>query len=157
MTATAATLRQHFPEFADETTYPDTNVEFWLGIAAKLVNESRWGELTDLGQELFAAHKLVLEFQAQASADTGSAPGTAQGGVVSGKSVDKVSVNYDTGAAAELDAGHWNMTTFGKRYIRLARMMGAGPIQVGVASGYDPLSSATAWSGPDTNPGWFGS
>lgn len=157
MTVTANQLRTDFPEFANVTSYPDAVVNFWLVVAAKMVNAPRWGNMADVGVELFTAHNLVLEFQAQAASANGAAPGAATG-PVSGKTVDKVSVNYDTGASSELNAGHWNMTTYGTRFIRFAKLFGAGPIQVGAGCGFnDPLSSANAWGGPNTMPGWFGS
>lgn len=158
MAVTPTSFREAFPAFASETVYTEAAITFWLSVAAQFVNQSRWQEAYDLGLQLFAAHNLVLEQQAEESAAKGAPPGTSVGGVVSGKSVDKVSINYDTGAAAELDAGHWNMSTYGKRYIRFARMIGAGPIQIGAKlAGIDPLSSANAWPGPDTAPGWFSS
>lgn len=125
---TPATFRTDFPEFASNALYPDAQITFWLNLGVKLLPECRWQDLLDAGLELFTAHNLVLERQAQASAATGAPPGVAAG-MVSAKSVDKVSVNYDTASAMEADAGHWNTTTFGQRFIRLARMVGAGGVQ----------------------------
>jgi hypothetical protein len=50
-------------------------------------------------------------------------------GMVARKTVDKVSVTYDTASAMEEDAGHWNLTVYGTRFIRLARMVGTGGMQ----------------------------
>lgn len=142
------TFRTNFPAFADATRFPAGMVEYWLGLAAKLVNADRWGNLTDDGIKLFAAHNLVLERQAMDSAANGGTPGMSRG-VINSESVDKVSVGYDTTAGIELDAGHWNLTIYGTRFIRLARMMGMGGIQLGAGVDIDTaLSSANAWAGP---------
>lgn len=125
---TPAAFRTAFPEFASETAYPDSLVTFWLTVAGKMVSATRWGDLLDQGIQLFTAHNLVLERQAAKSAATGAVPGGASGPVNS-KTVDKVSVSYDTAAAMEPNAGHWNLTTYGQRYIRLANMFGSGGLQ----------------------------
>lgn len=143
MTVTAASLRADFTEFADTSLYPEPVVNFWLNVASQLMNKDRWGApapvttpptantLYDIGQELFAAHNLVLEARAMAEAANGAPPGTTTG-PVSGKSVDKVSISYAVEGAIEPDAGHWNLTIYGTRYARLVKMIGAGGIQLGV-------------------------
>lgn len=125
----AATFRQNFPEFGSAGLYPDSQVNYWLALGGKLLPEGRWADLLDDGLQLFVAHNLVLERQAQASAATGAPPGQAAG-MVSGKTVDKVSVSYDTGSAMEAEAGHWNLTTYGQRFVRLARLIGSGGLQL---------------------------
>lgn len=153
MTLDAAQFRTDFPEFTDTTAYPDSLINFWLALAGKLLNPLRWGDMLTAGQELFIAHNIVLEARAKLAADKGGIPGASLG-VQSSKSVGPVSVSYDTASALEEGAGHWNLTIYGTRYIRLARMLGAGPVQVG-AGGIGPnLSSAGAWPGPYTGPGF---
>lgn len=129
MTVTASSFRTDFPEFASTTNYPDSLVTFWIGLAGKLHSEDRWGDVLDYGIELFVAHNLVLERQAAKSAATGAVPGVASGAVAQ-KTVDKVSVSYDTASAMEPGAGHWNLTTYGQRWIRLVSMFGAGGLQL---------------------------
>lgn len=126
---TPAQFRADFPEFADTAKYSDASVEFWLIVSASLVNPERWGVLTDQGVELCTAHHLVLAARDQASAIIGGIPGQVNG-PQSSKAVDKVSASYDTGAATIDDAGMWNLTTYGVRYLTLARMMGAGGMQL---------------------------
>lgn len=126
---TATQFRSDFPEFSDPEAYPDSLINFWLGVAASLVNASRWMELTNLGLELVTAHHLVLSARDGLAAATGGVPGEMKG-PTSAKSVDKVSVSYDTNAAALTDAGAWNLTSYGVRFLGLARMMGAGGMQV---------------------------
>jgi uncharacterized protein DUF4054 len=124
-----ATFRMDYPEFSSTTAYPDSGVTYWLKIAGLLLNTSRWQDMLDVGTELFVAHNLVLERQANKSAANGAAPGVSTG-PVSSKTVGPVTQAYDTTAAIEPDAGHWNLTTYGTRFINLVRMFGAGPIQV---------------------------
>lgn len=122
------TFRTDYPEFANTTLYPNSGVTYWLTLAGKLLNADRWYDLLDTGTELFVAHNLVLERQAQASAATGAPPGVTTGAVAS-KTVDKVTVAYDVASGIEADAGHWNQTIYGTRFISLARMVGSGGMQ----------------------------
>lgn len=151
MTVTASSFREHFTAFASETDFPTPLVEYWLAIAVKLVNADRWGDLTDMGVELFAAHNLVLDRRANEEGAAGGSPGMSTG-VASSKSVDKVSVSYDTSTGVEEGAGHWNLTIYGTRFVRFSRMMGAGPVQVGTGGGevygayVGPLQSITPWN-----------
>lgn len=124
-----AAFRALFPEFANSTTYPDATVSAWSAMAGKLLSAERWGDLADLGTGLFIAHNLVLATRDAAASSKGGVSG-ASGGVVASKSVDKVSVSYDTGATTVADGGAWNLTTYGVRYLQLARMVGAGGLQI---------------------------
>lgn len=122
-------FRLDFPEFSDPTQYPDSLIQFWLTIAVSLVNASRWMELTNLGIELVTAHHLVLSARDELATSTGGLPGEMKG-PTSAKSVDKVSVSYDTSAATLSDAGAWALTSYGVRFLGLARLMGAGGMQI---------------------------
>ncbi len=155
-------FRETFPEFIDEDQYPEAVVIAWGQVARALLIPHRWRSLYRMGIFLYIAHQLVLQKQAVAG-DPGR-------GVVAGKSVGDVSVNYDAALASYADAGHWNLTTYGKRFWQLQRMMGAGPIQVG-AGGFslDPVAfhnggagllaingppfADEAWVGPQFWPG----
>jgi hypothetical protein len=125
----APTFRTNFPEFADSARYPTPLVTFWLGVGASLVNADRWGELSDVGVQLCTAHHLVISARDQATSAAGGLPGQAAG-MVSSKSVDKISVTYDTGAAMIDGAGFWALSSYGVRYLSLARMFGAGGLQL---------------------------
>lgn len=157
MTVTVAQFRQDFPEFASTVDYADAQITFYLNLAIAMLNASRWSTVLDFGTELFIAHNLSLERRAQKDGAVGGIPG-ATVGALNSKSVDKASAGYDMTSSLELDAGHWNLSTYGKRFIHMARLIGAGPVQVGVPVGcVDPLSSANAWIGPYPFPGWFSS
>ena len=132
---TPAQLRSDFPEFANTTTYPDALVNMWLTVANSLVNASRWAELTNLGLELVACHHLAMSARDQLTATVGGIPGEVKG-PTSSKSVDKVSASYDTSSVMLTDAGFWGLTSYGLRFLSLARMMGAGGLHtIGNANG----------------------
>ncbi|TDV39534.1 uncharacterized protein DUF4054 [Paraburkholderia caballeronis] len=124
-----AQFRQSFPEFADDATYPDPVVQIWLTVAVSLVNPLRWVELTDIGVGLVTAHHLALSIRDHKTAAVGGVPGQVAAPQTS-KSVDKVSASYDTSAVTIDGAGFWNSTMYGIRYLTMARMMGAGGLQV---------------------------
>jgi hypothetical protein len=126
---TPAQFRQDFPEFSDTTRYPDSLVTLWLTVGTSLVNECRWGELTNIGIELVTAHHLAIAARDQQAAAGGGIPGQSSG-PLSSKAVDKVSASYDTGAASLSDAGFWNLTSYGTRFLGLARLMGGGGMQL---------------------------
>lgn len=116
-----ATFRTNFPLFADAVKYPDAMITFWSTIAEAQVALDRWGDIRSQAVELFTAHHLIIAADGNIGKQTG---------IQSNKSVGDVSVGYDTQLSGELNAGHWNLTTYGKMFIRLARMYGAGCIQL---------------------------
>jgi len=149
MTITVPQFRADYPEFSSTSVYPNAQLQYWLTLAPLLMNADRWGALMDMGTELFMAHHITLEAKAMAEAKNGGIPGITTG-PVSSKSADKVSISYDVGSSIVPDAGHWNLTIYGTRFIQLLRMFGAGPIQLGI--GVVPIYSGAACTGP-----WTGS
>lgn len=130
-----AQFRLDFPEFSDTARYPDSQLTFWGAVAEAQVNECVWTDQKPFGVKLYVAHEITLAAQNKAVATNGGVPGGASGPVQS-KAVGSVNVSYDTQQAAEKDAGWWNLTTYGKQFIRLARMFGAGAIQLGAGNCY---------------------
>lgn len=126
---TVAQFRTTFPEFAATARYPDAQVQFWLTLGYKRCRPTPWADLLDEGVQFYTAHNLVLERQAQDSAARGAVPGIATG-VINSKSVDKVSLGYDTQAASVEGAGNYNLTTYGTRFMELVNIVGAQAIQV---------------------------
>lgn len=122
-------FRKLYPEFSDEQTFPEAAVQSWLDLADKTLPAERWRDWREQGQALFTAHFLVLAARDQKAALSGGGIGMANG-MMSSKSVDKVSVSYDSGAISMADGGHWNMTSYGIRFLTTARMVGTGPIQL---------------------------
>lgn len=147
MTVTATTFKGNFPEFTDITTYPDVSIAFWIGLATNLLDPGRWGNLLDYGIQLFVAHNLCLERDALTAARTGQNPGSVNGPLASA-TVDKVSYARNPGLVMDPKNGHWNLSTFGLRYVQLVRMIGAGPVYVGAPTPDDVDMSQSAWVGP---------
>ena len=122
-------FRAAFPEFNDTTVYPDAQISFWSVVAEKQVLLCRWGDLWAQGVQLYVAHEITLAAQSAKAAAIGGTPGS-QGGIANSKTVGSVSVGYDSTSTSEKDAGWWNLTTYGKQFIRLARIFGAGAVQL---------------------------
>lgn len=124
-----AQFRLDFPEFNSLTRYPSSQIQFWATLAEAQVRECVWKEMKPYGVMLYVAHEITLAGQNQAVAKNGGVPGGSSGPVNS-KTVGNASISYDTQQAAEKDAGWWNLTSYGKQFIRLARIFGAGAIQL---------------------------
>lgn len=129
MTMTPAEFRADFPEFSCTSDYPDTQIDFWIGLAGVMLNPERWQDLLSYGTKLFIAHHLAIGARDEKTASTGGVPGTVNGPQAS-KSVDKVSASYDTSAVTFENGGFWNATTYGIRLLQLTRYIGAGGIQL---------------------------
>lgn len=110
-------------------------------------NTSGSKTLVDVGVELFIAHNLALEAQANDAAALNAIPGTVGGAIVA-RSAGGVSISYDSTNGIELGSGHWNLTTYGRRLVHLFNIVGAVPIQVGI--GFDPTGgmNGPGWAGP---------
>jgi hypothetical protein len=126
-------FRADFPEFANAATFPDGQIVFWSKLASRMINEDRFGgdlEMVDLMLELFIAHNVALEAYNFKAAQGGGVPGISRG-IIASAAGGAVNVSYDTTGASEADAGHWNLTVYGTRFINWIKMFGAGPVQVG--------------------------
>ena len=121
MTVTPSSFRAEFPSFSDVTAYPDAQIQFWLTAAGNLLPSDRWDTLLDTGTALFAAHQLTIMKPGSSGAIVGP---------VNSKAVGPVSVGYDTSKITLDDAGHWNGSVYGLQFYQLARMMGAGGMQI---------------------------
>lgn len=138
---TPTLFRQVFREFAEPDTSPDDAINFFIGLAQNFLNGStssvgqRWDPTSlDYGIGLFTAHHLALSQRAVATASAGGIPGDVRGPATA-KSVDKVSQSFDTKSVTWENEAFWSMTTYGVRLIDLARMFGAGGVQLGVCAG----------------------
>lgn len=122
-------FRTAFPEFADTTVYPTAMINIWAGLAQAQVPQNVWKTQWVLGVSLYVAHEITLAAQNAKAASFGGVPGVS-GGVANTKTVGSVTVGYDTTSTAEKNAGYWNLTNYGKQFIRLCRIYGAGCIQL---------------------------
>lgn len=124
-----SSFRESMPMFADTNLYPAAKFNFYLNMGKKLLPESRWDDLLDEGLTFFIAHYLTLYQRSMDAVATGGDAGQVTGNETS-KSVDSVSYSVDVSSVLLTDAGHWNQTTFGIQFLQLARMIGAGGIQL---------------------------
>ncbi len=122
-------FRLDFPEFISTTKYPDSQLDFWAGVAELLVRECVWKRMYTQAIKLYVAHEITLAAQNEATASTGGVPGTFAG-IANNKTVGSVTVGYDSASTSEKDAGWWNLTTYGKQFYRLMKIFGAGCIQL---------------------------
>lgn len=159
---TAAIFRQAFPEFVNNTTYPDTMIDFWIGVAAVLLPLQTWGggadpvviPLTtryDIAACLYVAHMVSQEALAVKAAAAGGNPGTIGKGPITSESVGGVSRSYDASATILENGGDWNATVYGRRFLFMARLAGKGPMQIGVSCG----SPSYPWFGPPVGPNGY--
>lgn len=135
---TIAQFRQDFPEFTDPVRYPNSMITFWSTIAIAQVNACLWGDLTVQGIELYTAHEITLQARDIATSTNGGFPGQSSG-IANQKTVGNTSIGYDASTQTEKDAGWWNQTTYGKQFIRLTRIFGAGAVQLGVGCSPFPV------------------
>lgn len=126
---TVSDFRRDFPQFSDDTKYPDAVIEFRLNLADMLIDGSAMGNMFPYLAELFVAHYMVLNAADTAAGALGGAGG-ATSGVVASKSVDKVSVSYDNNSTLNADAGFWNFSRYGTEFWQLLMLFGYGGIQL---------------------------
>lgn len=129
MTFNVGAFRAAFPEFGNTTLYPDAMVTFWLSLITQQVLLPVWKGCWVQGVSLYLAHELTLAGQNAQAGAIGGTPGQ-QSGSPQSKQVGSVNVAYDMQPISEKDAGYWNLTNYGKQFIRLARMFGQRPIQL---------------------------
>ncbi len=122
-------FRAAFPEFASTTKYPTAQINFWAALAEAQVVECVWTTMYATGVQLYVAHEITLAAQNASAGSSGGTPGQS-GGIANSKTVGSVSVGYDAATTTEKDAGFWNLTNYGKQFIRLARLFGAGCVQL---------------------------
>lgn len=122
-------FRTQYPEFADTVLYPDQLIELWGNFAQCQVVQCRWGKAWPMGVSLYTAHEVTLEAQSKKSAANGGTPGTF-GGVANTKTVGKATIGFDSQSTSEKDGGYWNLTNYGKQFLRLARIYGSGGVQL---------------------------
>ena len=122
-------FRVNFPEFNDVEKYPDSQVQFWVSLAKLQVRECIWKRAWVQGMSFYIAHELVLANQNEKASRFGGSPGQ-QGGIANTKTVGSATIGFDSTTSSEKDGGWWNLTTYGKQFLRLARIFGSGTIQL---------------------------
>ncbi|KQN56522.1 DUF4054 domain-containing protein [Rahnella inusitata] len=126
---TSDQFRADFPEFSDKTRYPDPSVNFYLAQADNLLDQDRFGDQFVYLAELFTAHYTEVRGRRSAQAALGGV-NSSGGGILTSKSVDKVSASYDVSGIINPDAGFWNNTDYGREFFWWWEMSGAGGRQL---------------------------
>lgn len=125
-----ADFRAAFPEFSDVARYPDAMLNFWSVLATAQVDPCRWGTQTNVGIYLYVAHEITMAAQNFNTGAIGGVPGSSSPGAIGSKTIGSVSVTYDTTSSSEKDGGWWNGTSYGRQFLRLARIFGSGVVQL---------------------------
>jgi hypothetical protein len=151
---TAAQFRALLPEFADSSKFTDEAIDVWLIVATAQLNTTRWGSLYNLGLALFAAHNIVLGRFCTLQALRGGVPGMGGFGLIGSKSINGVSISYNTNLAALQDGGDFNLTLYGIRFLGFARMVGSGGVLI-LGTDAAQTSEADLIRGDSTGPVQF--
>lgn len=110
MAVTVASFKTRFPSFA---TVSNSTIEMLLAEAVVILSESYWGVKYDIGVMYYTAHLLALDLNV-------SAGGYSSVGQVSSRSVDGVSISYNTVSQTGTEAW-FASTVFGQRFLELQR------------------------------------
>jgi hypothetical protein len=119
-------FRGDFPAFKDPELFSNATLTMYLTAAGNLLDPWKWGDLWTMGQELWAAHFLLLDRIDESSVERG---GVTPAGPITNKSVGAVTVGYSENGMED-SGGHWNQTSFGRRFLRFARLVGTGGSQL---------------------------
>ncbi len=124
MAISVGDFRIRFPEFSDDTEYPDARIQLFLDDAADCymgVDEARWCNVYDKAQAYLAAHLLTI--------GTGSEAGDSntKAGPISSKSAGGVSVTRAVSSKARSDVDDFYMSTsYGQQFVILRNMCFVG-------------------------------
>ena len=130
MTISIVDFRTRFPEFSDDTEYPDTRIQFSIGDTEIYIgtDEARWGNKYDAAQAYLSAHLLSIGTSSEASGGVGGGAGASVGPVVS-KSAGGVSVTRASSNKTRSDEDDFYMaTTYGQRFITIRNRCFAGAL-----------------------------
>ncbi|ECI6608970.1 DUF4054 domain-containing protein [Salmonella enterica subsp. enterica] len=139
ITFDAALFRKQIPAYADPEKYPDATIESWWEQAACYISTEDYGWLNGnsraLAINLMTAHLMTLS----TAASSGAGQTAGAGGIVTGATIDKVSVTLAAPPAATDEWEYWlSLTPFGQRLLALLRSKSVGGFYVGL---YPELSA----------------
>lgn len=126
---TPASFRQIFGSFSDPGPYPDIILQYFIDMAGTFLSPDRWGTALDIGTGYYVAHHLVLWARDERAVAAGGVGGEVKG-VLTARSVDKVSQSWDASSVTDKDATFWNQTSYGLKFWQMAKGMGAGGLQL---------------------------
>lgn len=123
MAVNLATFRIRFPEFADDTEYPDARVQLFIDDAQEFMgdDENRWCGKYDKAQAYLAAHLLA------AGTKTELGDSSSNAGPVTSKSAGGVSVSKSIVAKDRSDLDDWYMSTsYGQQFLIIRNLCFVG-------------------------------
>ena len=123
--ADVITFLSVFPEFKRLATETPAAAQFWITQAGGQLALGRLGANADLAVYLYTAHNLVLNAQDVADTENGALPGDTLGPTAS-KSVDGLSISYDSGSISMAGAGAYNATSYGQRLWKMLQAASLG-------------------------------
>ena len=123
MATDLATFRIRFPEFADDTEYPDARVQLFLDDAQQDIGteESRWCGKYDKAHAYLAAHLLTVGTKTELG-ETNSNAGSVQSKSAGGVSVSKSVVAKDR---SNLDDFYMS-TSYGQQFLIIRNLCFVG-------------------------------
>ncbi|MEB0790625.1 DUF4054 domain-containing protein [Citrobacter portucalensis] len=128
---TSDQFRTDFPEFANTSVYSDSLIGMYLAQADCLLNQDVFGCQFVAVVELYVAYFAEIRGKVIAAATrNGGSVNTNVGGMLTSKSVDKVSASYDVSGGINPDAGFWNDNWYGRQFYWWWSMSGAGGRQL---------------------------
>ncbi len=118
-----ATFRARFPEFSDDTEYPDPRVQLFIDDSLIYIgtDEDRWGLKYNLAQSYITAHMLLVATKSELG-DSSSQVGPVQSKSAGGVSVTKAVVAKDLSSGDE----YYMSTTYGQQFILLRNICFVG-------------------------------
>jgi hypothetical protein len=126
MASNVAEFRTRFPEFADDTSYPDARITMFLEDAQVMhigTGEIRWGNRYNRAQLFIAAHLLYVATSTEAGDPSGKA------GAVLSKTAGSVSVTRAASAQSNSGGDDFFLTTsYGQQYIALRNTTFVGAV-----------------------------
>jgi hypothetical protein len=128
---TVAGIRLLFPEFSDSSTYPNFELQMWIDLAPSFLNPCVYTDpnVLDYVTKLWVSHNVILSQTDQSASAIEAIPGQINAPTTA-KTVDKVSKSMAAQLVTIGDGGMWNSTSYGIRFFQLAKMWGAGGIQL---------------------------
>jgi len=115
MAITVANFKVRFPEFSDETDFPDARVQLFLDDAVAIymgTDELRWGTKYDYAQAYLGAHLLTQG----ANSEVGDS--SSKVGPISSKSAGGVSLTRAVVAKDRADSDEFFMSTvYGQQFL----------------------------------------
>jgi hypothetical protein len=127
---TVEQFRTDYPEFNNTAIYPDSTITRYLNRADRQLDQNVYGsDFVDL-VELFTAHYTEMSGRIYSAGKSGVVNTSRNVGVMTSKSIDKVSASYDASGIVDPDAGFWNNTERGREFYWWWSMYGMGGRQL---------------------------